>query len=102
MKTRKMTLRDWLVPALFVGATVYAAFNITGCASLGGPDLEQKIVEAATKCIADASSILAAQREADATEHAAVQLIALQREANAKQCPTPDPAAAMPLQSRKP
>ena len=73
-----------------------------GCGTLGGPDLEGKLIAAATKCITDASTILAAQREADVTEHAAVQLIALQREANEKKCTPADPAAAMPLQSRKP
>lgn len=78
-----------------------AFFLPMGCATLGQADVEAKIVAAATKCIADASTILAAQREADATEHAAVQLIALQREANAKQCDAPS-AAAAPLQSRKP
>lgn len=87
--------------ALTMGC-VWAMALSHGCASLGGPDLEQKLIAAASKCIADASTILAAQREADVTEHAAVQLIALQREANEKKCAQPDPAAAMPLQSRKP
>jgi hypothetical protein len=73
-----------------------------GCGTLGGPDLEGKLIAAATKCITDASTILAAQREADVTEHAAVQLIALQREANEKKCDGAPAAAATPLQSRKP
>jgi hypothetical protein len=103
--TRKMTTRDWLVPALFVVATVYAAFNISGCSTLGGPDIEQKLIAAASKCIADASNILAAQREASVVDSAAAEMVRLQREANAHQCDAPaaaDPAKAMPLQSRKP
>lgn len=87
---------------LFIIGALLALSAATGCATLGQPDVEQKLIAAASKCIADASTILAAQREADATEHAAVQLLQLQREANAKSCPAPDPAQAMPLQSRKP
>lgn len=33
MKTRKMTTRDWGVPTLFVAGTIWAAFNIGGCAT---------------------------------------------------------------------
>lgn len=88
--------------ALTMGAVWAMALSMPGCASLGGPDLEQKLIAAASKCISDASTILVAQREADATEHAAVQLLALQREANEKKCDAPAAAAAMPLQSRKP
>lgn len=86
---------------LFLIGALLALSAASGCATLTGPDLEQKLIAAASKCIADASTILVAQREADATEHAAAQLLMMQREANAKQCDA-QAAQAMPLQSRKP
>jgi hypothetical protein len=98
--TRKT--KTTLSTALLALILAAALFLPMGCGTLGGPDIEQKLIAAASKCISDASTILAAQREADVTEHAAVQLIALQREANAKQCDAPPAAAATPLQSRKP
>lgn len=101
---RKMTTRDWTIPTLFLVLTIAAAFFLPmgGCATLGQADLEQKLMAAASKCIGDAATILAAQREQAVVDSAAAEMVRLQREANAKQCPTEDPAKAMPLQSRKP
>lgn len=98
--TRKT--KNTLTCTALLALILACAFLPMGCSTLGGPDLEGKLIAAATKCITDASTILAAQREADVTEHAAVQLIALQREANDKKCDGAPAAAAMPLQSRKP
>ena len=105
--TRKT--KNTLVSTALLAIVLACAFFLPmGCASLGGPDIEQKLIAAASKCIADASTILAAQREAAITAETASSLLSMQREANtmqleaAKACKTPDPAAAMPLQSRKP
>lgn len=87
---------------LFIIGALLALSAASGCATLTGPDIEQKIIAAATKCVGDAATILAAQREQAVVDSAAAEMVRLQREANAKQCPTEDPAKAMPLQSRKP
>lgn len=87
-----------------------ASIALPGCATLSQPDLEQKIIAAATKCIADATTVLAAQREYEETHNAAVELLRMQREANDKQCAPTSSAEtsssvgerAVPLQNRKP
>lgn len=82
---------------------IAASIALPACATLSQPDLEQKIIAAATKCIADATTVLSAQREYEETHNAAVELLRMQREANDKQCDgAPDAAKATPLQSRKP
>lgn len=80
-----------------------ASLALPACATLSQPDLEQRIIAAATKCIADATTVLSAQREYEETHNAAIELLRMQREANDKQCDgAPDAAKATPLQSRKP
>lgn len=103
MKTRKLTTREVVIPALFIAATVYAAFNLGGCATLGQADLEQRIIAAATKCVGDAASVLTDQAERVATQAAIKDLVEVRSQViAARLCPAPDAAQAMPLQSRKP
>jgi hypothetical protein len=73
-------------------ATVWAmALNMGGCAMVPA----DKVIEAASKCIADATNILASQAEMLETRKAAAELLQVEKMAAAQKCdakPALDPS----------